>query len=302
MDISESHMESKGAAYWQDLTAGNTGQYKSRVMEALIRQNLKGPKKSLIDIGCGTCEEILKYANILSASRLTCTDYDPMIVAEMREKNIDGRIDWKVADIFALDLLEESYDLVFLMDVIHEIYSFYGRPDRNIETPVDHQLGMKHVYESFNQVAKIVNSGGSIVVTDDVLCNSNTKVLVKIKNERAREAVKYFLDDYPTKRIKVAWVGPMEIEILSRDLNIMLTQYNKIKAENWERWNIERLEIHEYMSPDEYRSMFSSLGFDLQMVVGTPESARQEWNEDFEVVSGMSGLPEKRVTLLATKR
>jgi len=302
MDISESHMESKGEAYWKDLTSGTTGQYKSRVMEALVKEHLKGPKESLIDIGCGTCEEILKYAKLLPANRLTCTDYDPAIVAEMRAKNLDRRIDWKVADIFALDLLEEKYDLVFLMDVIHEIYSFYGRPDRDIQTPVDHQLGMKYVYEAFHQVAKIVNQGGGVIVTDAVLCNSNTSVLVRIKNERARESVKYFLDNYPTKRIKVTWVGPMEIEILSRDLNIMLTQYNKIKAENWERWNIERLEIHEYMSPDEYQKMFSNLGFDLHMVVGTPDVSRQEWNEDFQMVSGMEELPEKRITLLAIKR
>lgn len=302
MDISESHMGSKGEAYWKDLTAGNTGKYKSQIMESLVREHFKAPKASLIDIGCGTCEEILKYSKLLSATKLTCTDYDPAIVAEMKAKNLDARIEWRVADIFALDRLGEGYDLVFLMDVIHEIYSFYGRPDRNIQTAVDHTLGMHYVHEAFKQVATIVNKGGGIIVTDDVLCNSNIPVSVRIKNQATSEAVRYFISDYPTKRIQVNWVGPMELEILSRDLNILLTQYNKIKVANWSRWAIERLEIHEYMSPDEYKSMFTELGFDLHMVVGTPEAARQEWASDFEIISGMDKLPEKRVTLLAIKK
>ena len=301
MKIKDSHIEVKNNAYWEDLTSGATGIYKSAMIEKLIKLHFPGPRKSLIDIGCGTCEEIIKYREILSAQKLTCTDYDAKVVEEMSKKHAKDRIDWKVADIFALDSLNEKYDLVFLMDMIHEVYSFYGRPEQDIAKTVDHFLGINYVNRAFEQISGIVNPGGGIILTDDVLSNEDIEVVVKIKNLETVEAVKYFLSNYPTKRINAEVVDESIMRIRSRDLNILLTQYNKIKAQNWARWEIERLEIHEYMCPSEYKECFEKLGFITHIIIGTPESAWHEWNADFEVLSGLESLPDKRITLLAIK-
>ena len=301
-DIADGHIKSKGRAYWDDLVAGTTSQYKEAVIEQLVREHFPRGAEAIIDIGCGTCDTALKYKRLLGARRVTCTDYDEKTVGEMRRSLAGEEVDWRVADIFALGDLGATYDLVFLMDMLHEVYSFYGRPTREPESPVDHTLGLQHVDRALNELAAIVRPGGGMVITDDVLCDEAVDVTVRMRRPEVVQAVKYFLENYPTRRMPVRFESPDVIAMQSRDLNILLTQYNKIKAENWERWKIERLEIHEYMSPSEFRGVFDALGFDVHMVVGTPRDAWQEWNADFEMLSGLRALPEKRITLLAIKR
>jgi hypothetical protein len=301
-DIATSHMNSKGEFYWTDLTSGTTSQYKEAVMDGLIRSHFRHGARNLIDIGCGTCETILKYRQLLGGETAVCTDYDPAIVRQMQERHADDGIDWRVADIFALADLPGRYDLVFLMDMIHEVYSFYGRPNRRMDEPIDHALGLEVVRRAFEQVTGIVAPNGGIIVTDNVLTEENISVGVRLKTPEVIAAVRYLFDQYPTRRFDYSFRENDLLEINSRDFCVVLTQYNKIKKANWERWNIERLETHQYMTRREYEEMFDGFGFDVHAVVGTPEENRAEWAADFEVVDGLSALPEKRITLLATKR
>jgi SAM-dependent methyltransferase len=301
-DIANQHMDSKQEAYWNDLVSSPTSRYKEGMMEKLLAEFFPKQAHSLIDIGCGTCSTILKYKKRLNASRIVCTDYDEKIVEEMRRKHGNDGIEWIVADIFKLSGLHDSFDLVFLMDMIHEVYSFYGRPTRDPETPIDHELGLQFTKRAFAEVGKIVRKGGGILLTDDVLSEDNVQLKVTIKNSDAGEAVRYFLQHYPSRKIAASFVDPTTFTIPSRDLNILLTQYNKVKRKDWDRWKIERLEIHEYLSESEYRAMFAELGFKLHSIVGTPPEAQSEWEADFAVIDGARSLPNKRITLLATKQ
>jgi SAM-dependent methyltransferase len=300
-DIADTHKASKGGAYWSDLVHGATSHYKELVMEQLLRSHFPSKANSLIDIGCGTCATVLKYREILFASRVICTDYDSAIVERMKTVHAGDNVEWRTADIFDLSDLGERFDLVFLMDMIHEVYSFYGRPNRIPEEEIDHHLGLSYVERAFTQVASIVQPGGGILITDDVLCEKNNDVTIRIRTAATKVAVERFLREYPSKRIEVAFIDAATIKLKARDLNILLTQYNKIKRGDWERWNIEKMEIHEYMSPNEFQQLFARLGFTTHSITGTPETAREEWESDFEVVHGMPSLPAKRITVLAIK-
>jgi cyclopropane fatty-acyl-phospholipid synthase-like methyltransferase len=300
-DISVTHMGAKGEFYWNDLVAGTTSRYKESVMHALIRDHFTAPCKNLIDIGCGTCETILKYKKLLGGEKVVCTDYDPVIVHRMQELHAGDSIDWRTADIFDLTDLPDTYDLVFLMDMIHEVYSFYGRPNRKPEEPIDHALGIEYVHRAFKQVTNVVNQNGGIILTDDVLTEEDCPVTVRLKRPEVIEAVKYLFANYSTRKFNATFRSEDVLEINSRDLCVLLTQYNKITQGNWARWNIERFETHQYMSHSEYDSMFRAFGFTLHAVEGTPDANRAEWNADVEVLEGLQRLPEKRITLLAIK-
>ncbi len=301
MNIANAHRQTKTHAYWDDLVGGTTSQYKERIAEALIRKHLKIPCHKLLDVGCGTGETILKYADMFPSSTLTFLDYDVKVMERMKQKLTGKNIRWEVADIFHLKDWQEKFDLVFFMDMLHEIYSFYGRPKKDVQFPVEHSLGQNFVREAVSHVSRLVNHGGGIIITDNILCEEDRSIEVFLKNREAGEAVKQFLKEYTTKKIPAQFESEDILKIHSRDFCILLTQYNKIKRKDLSRWNTERFEIHQYMTLKEYKAMFDALKFSMHAVVGTPASTQKEWEGDYKILKGLSHIPEKRVTLLAIK-
>jgi predicted O-methyltransferase YrrM len=300
MDLADDHKQRKLESYWSNLVEGANGIYKAAVIDRLIQDHFEGTAEAMLDIGVGTSAIALEHRKKLEAPRLVCADYDAKVVEESKQAFGDGTIEWRVADIFDIDQWTERFDLVFLLDMIHEVYSFYGRPNRDTDEPIDHDLGIKRSVEAISKVASLVKVGGGIIISDNILTEERGPVRVRVKNENTREAVEYFFENYRSRRMRPTWSGAT-FELPSRDFCILLTQYNKIKQQKWDRWNVERLEVHQYMSESEYRQMFEDLGFRMHIEIGTPEDARQEWDGDFEVVAGRDGLPPKRVTLIAIR-
>jgi SAM-dependent methyltransferase len=300
-DIAAEHKDVKTGAYWDNLVGGGTAAYKERRIDELLRRHRPERVESMIDIGCGTCELLFRYKAELGAQSLVCMDYDPGVIAFLKGKYPGEAVDWVVADVFELGRSDKRFDLVFLLDMVHEVYSFYGRADRDVEQPVDHALGLGAVGRLLDNVAEATRPGGAVIITDNVLSEEDKDVTVRLKSPKVIQTVKYFLEHYPTRRITADFARPDEMVINARDFCILLTQYNKIKAENWDRWNVEKMEIHQYFSLSEYEAEFGKRGFQVHAFVETPADALEEWSADFEMVEGLPALPPKRITLLAKK-
>ena len=300
--IPVSHLSAKNDAYWNNLVAADTGTYKAQVIDDLLQRRFPGPCKSILDIGCGTCEIAFKYRTAFAAEHITCLDYDSKVLEELRRRYPDPKIRWLAQDIFELRSTGERFDLIFLLDMLHEVFSFHGRPDRNLDSSVDPALGMQHVHRALENIASTTNPGGGIILTDDVLSEGNGLVRVRIKHDDLVHVIRRFLNEYRSKPLGCRFVDRNVFELPLRDFCTLLTQYNKISQNRPDRWNVERHEVHQYMSPSEYAGVFAALGFVLYAELGTPEAAYREWNEDFELVAGLDDFPEKRITLLAVKR
>lgn len=300
--LTDDHKSRKQDAYWDDLVGGDTSQYKEAVLDHLIGAHLPDHVEAVLDIGCGTSDIAFKHRDRLGASTLVCSDYDAAIVERMKVEHAGRNVDWRVGDIFEIDRWEDRFDLVFLLDMIHEIYSFYGRESRDVPGEINHERGSEAVRAALTSVSRIVRPGGGIAITDNVLTAETGPVTVRLRTPEARAAVDRFLAEYPSRRMVVERPEPDLLVIKAHDFCILLTQYNKIKSGQEHRWRVEQLEIHQYLDEDGYRHLFDSLGFDLHCVIGTPKPALEEWQEDFEVLAGLPDLPPKRVTLLAVKR
>lgn len=302
MDIAQDHKSRKVSDYWKNLVEGETGMYKAEVLGGLIERYFPATCDSILDIGCGTSAIALALCDRLQARRLVFMDYDEAVIAEMRDRLADQTVEWKVADIFKVGDWSDRFGLVMLLDMVHEVYSFYGRPGRDVTLPIDHARGVEAVRTAIAQVARLVEVGGGIVITDNVLSPETGPVSVRLRNRAAADAVRRFFAEYPSRRMQPTWSDAMTFVLAAHDFCILLTQYNKIKAGDEKRWNVEKLEIHQYMTERELTETFESLGFALHAVIGTPAAAMAEWDADFEVLDGMHGIPEKRVTLLAIKQ
>lgn len=303
MEISETHKKSKIEAYWEDLSEGSTTAYKTKTIEHLIKNFFSPQCNSILDIGSGgNCDHILKYKKILGATKLACLDYDEKIIDKMKEQFPNEGIKWKVADIFDLKKFKERFDLIFLLDMLHEVYSFYGRSSGNRNESIDNERGLEYVIRAITNVSGMVNPSGGIIITDDILPEENNPVKLKLRSEEVSRTVDYFLGNYPSRKFDGISRQKDIITINAQDLSVLLTQYNKIKNKNWERWEVERLEQHQYMTAKQYKETFANLGFQTNMIVETPGYVQKEWNNDFEIIGGLKDFPPKRVTLLSIKQ
>jgi SAM-dependent methyltransferase len=302
LHISSDHQSAKKDTYWENLTGGGTAAYKEQQIDRLLTQFGPHEVKSILDVGCGTCELIFRYQDQWKVPSVTCLDYDAKVIDQLKAKYPDRSVNWVVGDVFTLADSPQKYDLIFLLDMIHEVYSFYGRVDPKMDCPVDHARGLEAVGRLLDNVAVACAPGGGVVISDNLLCEPNQEVVIRLKSPQVIEAVTHFLAHYPTKKIAHQFEAADRLRLNSRDLCILLTQYNKIKNGLWDRWNVEKMEIHQYFSRSEYQREFERRGFTLHLIQETPADAAAEWESDFEVVEGLERLPDKRVTLLALRQ
>ena len=199
-DIASVHQDAKKETYWGNLVGGNTAAYKEAKIDELLRAH--GPKnvRAMIDIGCGTCELLFRYQQEYRAPELVCMDYDAKVVEKLRQKYANANAEWVVEDIFALGKWTRKFDLIFLLDMVHEVYSFYGRPGRDIKLPVDHALGRKAVSDVLDNVAAIAAPGAGVVISDNVLCEVDGPVRLRARTAEALESVRYFVEHYTTRK------------------------------------------------------------------------------------------------------
>lgn len=302
MELSVSHKESKQDSYWKNLVAGDTGAYKCERIKELVTAHFTATGINVLDIGCGTCEVAFAYSSELKAKKIVCMDYDPKVLEVLRSKHGERGVEWRVQDILRLEASAERFDLIFMLDMLHEVYSFYGRPKDDPKAPIDHAIGLKFVRTALRNISQILSPRGGLIITDNVLPDEDGPVQIRLRNPEVARAFNFLLEDFPSRRINCRFTGNDTFEINARDLSVVLTQYNKIKQNNTARWNVERLEVHQYMTLAEYDDCLKGLGLEVHAVVGTPDSARREWETDFEITHGLECFPHKRITLLAIKR
>src|SRR5262249_47297235 len=158
--------------------------------------------------------------------------------------------------------------------------------------PVNHKLGIRKVKDAMSAVAAIINRGGGIVLTDNVICEENKTIVVRALNN-TEELIHQFLEHYPSKKIDCKFIKPDMFTINNRDFCGLQTQYNKLKVPDKKRWNVERMEIHQYFTLAEYQELFTELGFELHAITGLPREAYDEWTADFEIIKGLEAFPDK---------
>ncbi len=299
--LTSDHKDRKQTAYWDNLIHGVTSVYKAKAIDCLIKNY--GPKQvsRILDFGSGTSPIALTWLDALGADLLVCADYDAAIANAGQESNRNPKVQWRVADILQIKGWEEKFDLVFLLDMVHEVYSFAGRIESSVNGAVDHAIGQQKVEQALQQISSVMALGGGVIITDNILCPENVLVTVRLNSPNVVNAIKVMCDEYKCRDLGITWVDEDTIRLMSHNLCIVLTQYNKIKAGDMARWNVEKLEIHQYMTMKDYESVFLRLGMTVHAIVGTPDDSWQEWTTDFTMIDGMESLPQKRVNLIAIK-
>jgi Methyltransferase domain len=296
---SSEHMSRKRDAYWEDLVGGLTAGYKTSQVLRLLEGRAAPIDSVLVDVGAGTSDLSTLIAARVGTSRILCVDYDEAVVAARQAAETNPDVVWRVSDARELTDLGERIGLVSFFDMLHEVYSFAGRGEGS--PLIDHARGIAAVHQVLRASAGALAPGGLIVITDDLLPESDGTTRVRCASDDIAAVVRRVEREYPSRQLKIAWLHDREFEINDRDFATLLTQYNKVKRGDLTRWNVEQLEVHQYMSVADYERELGAAGMTVHIDVGTPDAAGDEWAHDFSVLSGLDEFPHKRVAVVAVK-
>lgn len=89
-----------------------------------IVSRLSGARQGtrLLDLGCGTGRFSFPFAVNLNC-RVTGADSSPEMLVKAREKDVEHRIAWDVADAQSLIYKDESFDVIFMSHLLHHVDS-----------------------------------------------------------------------------------------------------------------------------------------------------------------------------------
>jgi SAM-dependent methyltransferase len=296
---SSEHMSRKRDAYWADLVGGLTAGYKTAQVLGLLEGRAAPADSVLVDVGAGTSDLSTLIGNRVGTARILCVDYDDGVVAAQRAAETNPDVEWRVADARELRDLGERIGLVSFFDMLHEVYSFAGRGEG--DPIIDHARGIASVHDVLRASAAALEPGGMIVITDDLLPESDGTTRVRCQSDEIAEVVRRVEREYPSRTLRITWSGDRDFEINDRDFATLLTQYDKVKRGDFTRWNVEQLEVHQYMSVTDYQRELGAAGMTVHVDVGTPEAVGDEWAQDFSLLAGLDDFPRKRVAVVAVK-
>lgn len=300
--VPEEHMRRKRDAYWADLVGGTTGAYKTGQIQDLLRDWTLPSDSVIVDVGAGTSylSKMLAEIGGQPDAKIVCVDYDEGIIEEMRKQETDPQVEWRVADARELGSWTEKVGVVSYFDVLHEVYSFVGRVEGGKE--VRHDVGIAAVEEVLAASAQVLTPGGVVVITDDVIPESDGDITLKCRNDLVRRTLKERVEvEYGSRPLQITWQDEDTFTMPVRTFATLLTQYNKPKKGDETRWAVEQMEVHQYMKVSDYERVLGGHGLTVTTHTGTADVVTDEWNEDFELVDGLDAFPDKRVAVVATK-
>jgi SAM-dependent methyltransferase len=290
------HKELKQESYWDAMNRRPTTRHNRDTILALLGEHGPRAPQRIADIGCGTGHILQMMKERYPRADLFGLDYDPAAIRHSEERW--GHLAKFVqADLFEMDKLGDGFDIVLLCDVLHEVYSFKARQKNG---RVDSTKGDQVINAALDAVKRSLNPGGVLIITDSLLSEEDTPVSLEARSPAVLEAVKRVVSDYPSRELLAEFDGS-RFRTSSRDLCYILTQYNKVKNGDVARWNVEKLEVHQYWCPSTFQTYCSEAGLSLFAINGTPEETLEEWETDFAILSGLKTFPTRRTSILARR-
>lgn len=281
-------------SYWTSLSSSPTTEYKESVILQLLATHGISNARHILDVGCGFSTFSERLAFDLHALRLTRVDADKAVQVHYSENLVGGslRIDTVLGTLPKLPPIT-SADVILCLDVLHEVYSFTQTSSSGI---VDRRKGIGAVLSSFKSLREVLAEGGCMAISDAIRPSTRRNLRIEARNLRIARVVREIEANYVSEPLRIRWIGSLVFECDEVAMSIILTQYNKLLEPDPWRWEIEKREVHQYMSRSMFENAAIALGLSCALTIGTPECVRRRYLTDFCPLSGE--LPETRVVAL----
>ncbi|MBU0633683.1 MAG: NAD(P)H-hydrate dehydratase [Candidatus Omnitrophica bacterium] len=267
--------------------------------EEIKRRLDYGGKVSVLSIGCGQAidlnvlkEEFPDEPNI----EYVGLDINPDIIDEA--KQVAGDIHYIVRDLIEGNFndLEERFDVVMVVNVLHEVFSYYGRPNRDPKERIDPELGEHYVEKALKNIKKLLKPQGRLLLYDGAELSADERdetVTMRFRNKDTRKKFYQFAREFLPKEIKYKnpffGLNKSEATLSKQDFLRFVCEYLYVGGP---RWDIEREESWQYYSIEQYVNVLSGLGFTVNVDNFTPSRQIKRWNKDIEILTEDVDFPK----------
>jgi SAM-dependent methyltransferase len=271
----------------------------SRLVRQISRQS-EQPLR-ILELGCGEGQVVgtlIDAHSQLCASQIVVgVDYNAQSLAHCR-RDFPG---WRFVngDFTDQALLAGlgKYDLVLLVNTLHEVYSAEYSTELG---EVNVTLAKQRVEEALTGAVSCLAPEGWLVLFDGLEPAGNAQDLLQVRfmDNQAWGDFQVFASQYYPFRISYRKkITPLNIEITRRDFTRYITKSIFLGKSLWQT---ERRESYQYFTLNEFQAAFARLGMEI-VELRTLTVNADKWRNLVEIVSPIEDFPEEHILIQARR-
>lgn len=251
----------------KSLTVGLT---KARVIPYVlnyIRNIIAKPKEipAIADFGCseglmlGRIKEIFDETHPTYPIDYYGFDYNKSLIENASKAN--SGIKFRQADLTKSNSLKKysnRFDVVIVVNTLHEIFSFYS-----FNGTFDEKKGKRYLLKSLKTIIETLKPGGKLIIFDGVEHSArlNKQITIKLQSKEAILALKKFQKNYKPIKVKLDWISKNTAKI---DIKTFTRFITKTIFLNTPVWKMEQEEMYQYFTTQEYEDTLNKLGLTIE--------------------------------------
>lgn len=253
---------------------------------------------SVLDVGCSD-GSILDYIKMTMNQECpkalidyTGLDFNKKVI-DIAKKTHKG-IKFIHADITKTNVRNKSYDIIILINTLHEIFSLKAKNKH-----YDFKKGKREVRSAFSNIAGLMSKGGTVFLYDGVECpkTENKHVRVKIKDDSTEKQFKKFAKEYQPVLINYKLISKHTYEMSIKAFTRFITKLRFLDSPTWE---LEKEESYQYFDEREFEQMLEMNGLVLSSkILMSPHLG--EWQNRVEILSSDISFPTENMLIVAEK-
>jgi SAM-dependent methyltransferase len=188
-----------------------------------------------------------------------------------------------------------EYDLILLVNVLHEVFSSTLSPETGeVEVP----LAKQRAAAALTGAAHMLAPGGWLVLFDGVEPPgaADDRLRIRFIHSAARRDFDQFVSQYRPFRITFRETGDrLCVELSRRDFIRYMTKSIFLGKALWER---ERFESYQYFTETEFRAAIEGLGLELVELRLLGEN-EERWRQSVWIETAGEDFPVEHILILA---
>jgi len=254
---------------------------------------------SILDLGCSEGHIIGHIKSVMDQSRpaypikYVGLDYNQDLINKAKENY--PQIEFRIMNIINISKLKHKFDIIVLINTLHEIYSFFG-----LNSKKDEKYAKKIVLDTLKKITDKLKKNGVLLIFDGVEHenNPNKKITITLKNKKTLRLLEKFIKEYRGIKIYTKIINNNTAILDIKTFTRFITKLQYIDNPVW-AW--EKDESYQYFTQKEFVIKLKKLGLTIETInLISPHIGI--WSKDVEIQTKNINFPTEHIMIAASKK